>query len=259
MKPVLHARHRAILARFLRRGALLAFDFDGTLAPIVADPAMAWLGDSTHARLQRLAALTPVAVITGRARDEASRLLSDVPLAGLIGNHGMEGFDGVPASFAVRVAGWHATLRSRLAGETGIVLEDKRFSLAVHYRHCPDPRSAGDRVRAAGADLPGARLIGGKFVLNIVPAESTDKGEALQRLCRALGHNCAIYAGDDDTDEDVFCRRRTLPVLGIRVGDCEDSAADFMIAAQAEIDELLDELLRAVIALGPGAAVDQPA
>ena len=95
-----------------------------------------------------------------------------------------------------------------------------------------DPR----RRRARWATV---RLIGGKQVVNILPAGAPHKGLALERARARLGCDTAVYVGDDETDEDVFALDRPGRLLGIRVGRKRSSSAASYVRAQAEIDRLL--------------------
>lgn len=239
MKPAFSEANLRALAVFFCSDTLLAFDYDGTLAPIVADPVQALMRPGTRQLLKQLAQRHPVVVITGRARLDAMRLLSGIPLLEVIGNHGHETGSIAPGRIQDLVASWHRQIKQNLAPLSGVTIEDKGLSLTVHYRHCADD-SAAQKIRDAASRLPEARLVGGKSVLNIVPAASSNKADALLGLCQRLNCVRAIYTGDDDTDEDVFALAAEGTVLGIRVGLDEQSAARFGLQDQAEMDRLLD-------------------
>jgi trehalose 6-phosphate phosphatase len=123
------------------------------------------------------------------------------------------------------------------------VIEDKGLSLAVHYRGARNEGQARARILAAAAPLGEARLMGGKQVLNILPAGAPHKGMALERERNRLGCDTAVYVGDDETDEDVFALDRPRQLLAIRVGRARSSSARYYIRTQAEIDGLLQSLL----------------
>lgn len=232
------------LAALARRGALLAFDFDGTLAPLVSDPAAAALPEATRARLARLAARRPCAVLSGRALPDLHGRLVGLPLVALVGNHGLEAEDGAGGHGVTGLVGaWRAALDERLAGEPGVVLEDKRLSLAVHYRAAPDPARAARAIRRAAADLRGARVYGGHAVVNVVPADGPHKGDALRALLEGRQPREALYVGDDETDEDAFGLVDELPLLGVRVGPAASTRARHVLPGQAAVDALLDVLL----------------
>ncbi len=233
-----------VLEDVVGSGGLLAFDFDGTLAPIVRDPACASPRASTRELLAQLAAVHPCAVVSGRARQDALDRLRGVALVEVIGNHGAEPAPPGADELVLRrrVALWHAILAGELLGLPGVEIEDKRLSLAVHFRRARDRAAAENRIRLALQRTTGGRVIGGACVVNLVPEEMPDKGAALRRLCSQLGVTGALFVGDDATDEDVF--RAGIPgLVGVRVGR-GTSHARYFLEDQAEIDDLLRLLLR---------------
>ena len=245
MKQILARANIAVLHRFVHPDTLFAFDYDGTLAPIVADPARARMRRSTHELLASVARRYATIVITGRRRDDASRLLAGIDLREIIGNHGAETAAAPPRSAVRRVAAWHDELRTRLERTAGVVIEDKGFSLAIHYRACANPAAAGAKIRKIAESLRGARLVGGKYVINVVADDAADKGAALLRTWGRLRSPRAVYVGDDDTDESVFGLGQPHRLLSVRVGVRPSSRAAYALRDQGEIDRLL-----AVIAAG---------
>jgi trehalose 6-phosphate phosphatase len=243
VKYLLAGTERAELARFLRRGTLVALDYDGTLAPIAPRPQDARMSAATRALLARVARRYPVIVLTGRARMDALSFLDGVPVLEVIGSHGLETAGTATTRFLARVGEWRAQLSQRLHALAGVSIEDKRYSLSVHYRHAPDP-AAGELIGAAAGELKGARVVGGKKVVNVVPEEAPDKGAALVAACRRLGCDQALFVGDDDTDESAFAAGRPGQFFTVRVGRAPQSAAAYYLRAQEEIDALLELLLR---------------
>lgn len=242
MKPILDPAYRPILQKFLKPETLMAFDYDGTLAPIVDDPSCAEMRPKTRELLRLVATRYPVVVITGRGRADTLRFLDGIPLLEIIGNHGAENRGSKPSHIVRRVADWHRELEKRLQTMAGIVLEDKRYSLTIHYRQSTD-MDVESMIRSAAENLQHARLIGGKCILNIVPSEAPGKGEALLLLCKRLGTSGSIFVGDDDTDEDVFMMDDgSGAMLGIRVGTADMTAAHYYINDQADIDPLLEAM-----------------
>ncbi len=240
MKPILDYTHQPALDAFFASDTLLAFDYDGTLAPIVSDPDSATMRQITRELLVECSRRYPTILLTGRARIDVIRFVAGIPLQGIIGNHGSEGFGArPPGSIAQRVADWREDLLERLESLAGISIEDKRYSLAIHYRASIDPHNAERRIRTAAAALDQARLVGGKAVLNIVPQEAPNKADALLGACERLGFKRALYVGDDDSDEDVFSLRNPDRVLGVRVGRDIRSAAEYYLEDQEEMDQLL--------------------
>lgn len=245
---------------FVRGRALLAFDIDGTLAPIVGKPWDARIPDKLQADLASLSTRAVVAIITGRAIADARRMLTFRPRY-LIGNHGAEGVPGVDAgarNFEAICRGWLAVLYAEgaaLSPPAGIIVEDKTYSLALHYRHAGDVDLARQWLeKHAGTLTPRPRLIPGKFVLNLLPPGAPHKGDALLALLAHSGLPRALYVGDDVTDEDVF-RLGSPPVLPVCIAPGSDGVSDLFLASQDEIGPLLEELVRS---LDPTKAVDQP-
>lgn len=243
MKYLLAEPQRVALARFMRRGTLVALDYDGTLAPIAPRPQDARMPATTRALLARVARRYPVIVLTGRSRMDALHFLDGVPALEVIGSHGIETPGSAATRFLARVGAWRAQLGQRLQALAGVSIEDKRYSLSVHYRHAPDP-AAKELIGAAAGELEGARIIGGKKVVNVVPDDAPDKGVALLAACRRLGCERALFVGDDDTDESAFAAGRPDRVFTVRVGQAPDSAATYYLRDQGEIDALLDLLVR---------------
>ena len=229
--------------RFARPGTLLGLDYDGTLAPIKRRPETARLSDSTRTLLRHVALEYPTVLITGRARRDARHLLGDLTDIEIIGSHGVEGLEAPHKSLEARVAGWRAVLDRRLGAQPGIVIEDKRYSLSVHYRLSPRPSAARVAVMRAVTALQGARMVGGKSVINLLPHGAPHKGAALLAACGRHHSPRAIYVGDDETDEDVFALSQPEKVLTVRVGQRRGSAASYYLRTRGDVDKLLRLLL----------------
>ena len=244
MSAQLEASLRARLAALVRQDALLAFDFDGTLAPIVDDPARAVLSEWTRALLSALAARRRCAVLSGRSLDDLRPRLAGLPLFALVGNHGVE-VAGEPAPEGLRagVHAWSAELRERLAHLPGVRIEDKGFTLSVHFRGAPSPERVEAEIRAVADGLPGARVFGGKAVVNVAPEGAPDKGDALAALMALARTPAALYVGDDETDEPAFALAAEAPVVGVRVGSAAATRAVHLLSDRAQVDALLDALV----------------
>ncbi len=244
MKDLLLPRDVPLLARLLDGGGyppLLAFDYDGVLAPIVRDPGGAVMSRHTRALLQELSARFPVAVVSGRSFAKLHRVVGTV-VPFLIGNHGVEYLHRTPVPPAVlaRVRRWEDRMQAALEGLVGVHLEHKHATFAVHYSQAPD-RRAGAAVRRAARRLRGVRLVLGKNLVNVLPAAFPTKGDAVRKLMRHLGCRRALFLGDDITDEDVFALPRRL-VFGVHVGPGPSRAA-WHVDGRAEVDALLETLL----------------
>jgi trehalose 6-phosphate phosphatase len=241
VKSILDPANRGVLEDLAHANAVLAFDYDGTLAPIVADPAAARMRPATRDRLEALCRAYPCIVISGRAQDDVSHRLRGLALLGIIGNHGLEPWRRTDA-FAARVRSWLPGLASRLCSLEGVVIEDKVFSLAIHYRLAPQRRVARDLVVEAAAGLEGVRIVFGKEVVCLLPADAPHKGLALQKYRHDLGCDVALYVGDDETDEDVFALDDPC-VVSVRVGMSARTRARFCVRDQRQVDSLLARLL----------------
>jgi trehalose 6-phosphate phosphatase len=236
----------ADLAATVARRPLLAFDFDGTLSPIVSRPIDARVPIATLRRLKRLAHRLPLAVISGRAIEDLRHRLGFEPTF-IVGNHGAEDplLDHRP-----ELNGALDGLRARvlvLADElrhAGVQVEDKGASLALHYRLATDRAPAMDAIgRALDGCEPGLHVFGGKMVVNVVSSAADDKAAALHRIARRAGVHAVVYFGDDVNDETVFAAREPH-WLTIRVGaDAPESAARYFIGGTREMPRLLDRIL----------------
>jgi trehalose-phosphatase len=213
------------LAELARQPRLLvACDYDGTLAPIVADPFSVRPLPEAVAALRSLASLpdTTIAVISGRALRELavmSRLPSEVHL---VGSHGSEFDIGFLHGLDERARALHrrltATLRRMINGADGVLLEIKPASVAVHVRQAP-PHVAARVLARAGAgpgSWAGVQVTEGDKVLELSVVR-TDKGEALETLRHSSAATAALFLGDDVSAEEVFVKL-SGPDLGIKVG-----------------------------------------
>jgi trehalose 6-phosphate phosphatase len=251
MTDILSKRNKAVLARYALTNLLIAFDYDGTLAPIVAIPERARMRATTRRLLRRVAERYPCVVISGRMREDLIRRLRDIPVVHVSGNHGLEPW-AEDVRYVRQVREWAENLAPRLASCQGVVIENKMYSISIHYRAARNKRRALRAIDAAVQDLRGTRRIGGKLVVNLVPAGAPGKGVALDRACRLLVCDAALYIGDDDTDEDVFGTARPAQLLSVRVGPAERTGASYLLKHQSQIDTLLRQL----VALRPQSPLD---
>lgn len=242
MRYLFSRGHEALLASLFAQRPLLAFDFDGTLAPLVERPADAQMDPPTHDRLARLAERAPVVIISGRALSDLTSRFDGVRLAGVSANHGLEPW-GATLEIEERVQGWAAALEKEFSRLPGIEIQNKRWSLTVDYRHVPDLEQSERSLCAFARTLPGVRLLGGRHAdLNLAPAGPHNKGTALKRHLTDLGCGAALYVGDDRTDEDVFSLDMR-DLMSVRVGHKWGTHARYFLRSQGEITRLLDDLL----------------
>jgi len=245
MKYLLAKKHVDVLERFAWSRGVVAFDYDGTLVPIVADRDRANMTARTRFLLKQVCRLYPCAVISGRSQREVRQFLDEIPVKRVLGNHGMEpGHD--LARFKPVVAQIRKSLESALSQEQGVEIEDKIYSLSVHYRRSRQRARARLAVQEVIAHLPVAvRTIPGKCVINVLPQQGKTKGDALLAFRQGERADTALYFGDDDTDEDVFRLDEPGRLTTVRVGYSVDSAASYYLRRQEDMDEVLGRLIMA--------------
>lgn len=237
----------AALAAVLRLQPLMAFDFDGTLAPIVARPDDARISVAVATRLKALSARLPVAIVTGRTVADVRGRLGFEPQF-IVGNHGAEeeACDPTRNPLAEPLNGLRALLQTQddALQAHGVVVEDKGLSMALHYRLSRD-RAAAQRLIADLLASPpaGLRFFAGKMVVNAVAADAPDKAHAVQALVARTGAAAAFFAGDDVNDEPVFV---AAPPhwLTLRIGrEDSTSRARFCLDGPQEMALLLERVL----------------
>ncbi|MGE5450682.1 MAG: trehalose-phosphatase [Acidobacteriota bacterium] len=262
IENLLDPESRALLQQWAKPSTLMAFDFDGTLAPIVDDPARASMTEPAWNALKALASVARVAVISGRGRDNLSRLVPH-EVSYLIGNHGCEGLPQRDPNFAdkaITCADWYDKLISNPSLKSvtqGALIENKGLSLALHYRHCQNQALARSKLLARASELtPPPRIIRGCYVINLLPPPAVTKREALLALMADCGAERAIFVGDDFTDELVF---EDAPDnwLTVRVGEVVFSQARYCIHSVQEMTSFL-ELLTQLLRPPAGQPVHQP-
>ncbi len=228
---------------------LLAFDFDGTLAPLGDDPVSAVTLPSLARHLKRLSADYVTAIISGRSVSNLRRRLGFTPDF-VIGNHGLEGIESFKSHATLakaRTKNWHKKLEQKwpeLSDSKGLILERKQHSLSLHYRLSADKaRSARELKELAESLWPRPRIIEGHDIYNLVLRNSPHKGHALRHILRKSRLQQALFVGDDVTDEDVFCMFDER-ILTVRVGRSRKSCADYFVKNMQEMNRLLEALAK---------------
>jgi len=251
--------------------ALVALDFDGTLSPIVADPAKARAHPGAVPALRQVAAVVgTLAVITGRPAASAVDLGGFEAVPGLIvlGHYGLERWadgtlDSPPSLPGVEAA------RARLPGllaqagaPDGTRIEDKGHAVAVHTRQAADPQAALDRLRDPLAGLAaqyGLAVEPGRMVIELRPP-GMDKGQALRTLVQQRKPSAVMFCGDDLGDVAAFdavreFRREDVPGLTVFSGSAEVTAlaqpADLVVDGPDGVVALLGALADAVTGARP--------
>lgn len=246
-------RH-ALRALASRRPLLLAFDFDGALAPIVARPEDARPLPGSVDAITTLSQAPDVvtALVSGRSRADLAGVSGAAPSPHLllVGSHGAEvdasGPAGLDDAARQRLEEVAALLSDVASHHPGASLEHKPASVVLHTRRIDDRASAADATASALALLhgrPGVHVTPGKEVVEAAVVE-TGKGAALQRLRSAYGAAGVLYVGDDVTDEHAFAVLGPDDV-GVKVGD-GDTVARYRVADPGAVRELLRALVGVV-------------
>jgi trehalose 6-phosphate phosphatase len=209
--PGAWARLRALLRSDAR--VLVAFDLDGTLAPLAARPELTRVPRRTLRLLERAARARAVRVAVVSARPvSVLRTLLPIRRVLRIGQYGLEGPFAPPAprlralrAACARIA---RALRATVAGTPGAWIERKGLTVAVHFRAVA-PGRLGPLRRLVARVAPAARRagfhpVGGSRVIDFVPA-GFDKGAALRGLVAAAAPRAVLYFGDSAGDEPAFC------------------------------------------------------
>ena len=239
-----------------RRPAIF-FDFDGTLSDIVDEPGEAVLVPGADKALQALAALYPVAVLSGRGLADITTRVG-IPGLWYAGSHGFEmtSPDGTyhsneAAAQAVPLLTRAAEeLAERLAPLPGVMVEHKRYAVAVHYRNA-EP-GAAVAVTAAVHEVgnrSGLKVTAGRMVVELRPNVDWDKGRTLEWIIDQIASReplLPIFIGDDLTDEDAF-DAVLHDGIGIVVSHTEDgdraTSARYALDSPQQVREFIERLV----------------
>ncbi|MGH3387533.1 MAG: trehalose-phosphatase [Actinomadura sp.] len=229
--------------------AVIALDFDGTLAPIVDDPASARAHPRAASTLARLAPqVGSIVIITGRPAALAVRLGGFDGIDGLtvLGQYGLERWESGALTAPEPPAGV-AEAREKLprvlaaaGAPQGTHIEDKGHALAVHTRRTAEPEVALERLRSilvALAERTGLVVEPGRLVIELRPP-GIDKGMALRDFVAARpAVSAVLYAGDDLGDLAAYAAVDALRAAGLPgVKVCSGSAEVTELAEQADLN-----------------------
>jgi trehalose-phosphatase len=243
----------------------LFLDYDGTLAPIMETPDKAFMPKETRNLLRCLSEMPnyKLAIISGRALNDIKKKVGLKNNIVYVGNHGFE-IDGPKIKFKSPVPYKHkgnlekikAKLKKSFSSVKGVLIEDKGFSLSVHYRQAEKKDISKIKTEFYAALVAyevrnEMKVRTGKKVLEIRPPLAWDKGKAVLWLLarhkfllrKKKQKILPIYVGDDVTDEDAFgaLRRRGWTV---RVGKLQKSKAFYYVKKTEEVNDLLRLLLQ---------------
>ena len=242
-------------ARIGNRRVAVFLDYDGTLTPIVERPDMAVMSQDMRATLSALSERSPVLVISGRKCGDVERLvgLKGITCAGchgfdIAGPEGSELLHEEIAGYVPIIAQAARDLDRQLASIAGVMVEDKTYALAVHFRMV-SPEDVGrveHIVDAVAAQHPALRKTGGKKVFELRPNMDWDKGKAVLWLLGELDLNDAdvvpLYIGDDITDSDAFDALHGKGFSFLVAERPQATSANYRLTDTAEVRSFLNEL-----------------
>ncbi|OGP05388.1 MAG: trehalose-phosphatase [Deltaproteobacteria bacterium GWA2_38_16] len=245
MKPFFTQAGLQKLKTYCHPQTLFAFDYDGTLTPLTSKISEARLPLKTQKLLETLYLYTPIVIVSGRSITDLKTLCSFTPTL-FIGNHGLEGLKlekKLKINFYKICKKWKKQLLNITPDIQGIELEDKKYSLSIHYRNVrAKVNTKALLLRHLSKLYPTPKIVFGKSVINILPFSKFNKGTSLKIAMHQLKMKRAIYVGDDQTDEDVFCLP-THSILKIRIGKKNNSHAHFYLKNHFKINQFLTEAL----------------
>lgn len=238
----------------------LFLDFDGTLVPIQKDPAQCFLSVKTKKLLRSLTDSNHfyVTILSGRSLPDIRRRVG-IKNIYYGGNHGSD-MSGPDMKYTnpevLRAKPVIYSVKRKLIREIecfeGALLEDKKYSLSLHYRSVKTKDIPG--VKKVFYDVTSEFLrkkllilIKGKKVLELVPYVSWDKGKAVLWILKRQKDKCLpVYIGDDQTDETAF-KALSKKGITIRVGKSKTTYADYYLKSYQEVTRFLDQLQDFVI------------
>ena len=228
-------------------GAALFLDFDGTLVELAAapdaiqvSPALAPLLKRLHRRLEGRLAL-----ISGRSIADLERHVQCAGLA-VSGSHGLE--LRLQDGRVTRRGGEHDLSEARerlngLAGSApGLLVEEKPFGIALHYRQAPEEEARVSELMSELARDGGLALQQGKMVIELRPP-GADKGDALRAFMAEPDFAGArpVFVGDDMTDEHAFAAAAAMGGAGVLVGPPRATAAQWRLPNVAAVTDWLSD------------------
>ncbi len=256
-KPIVNPCYgRSAKSVFLTKKRLVFFlDYDGTLTAIVSRPDLAVLSQEMKETVKKLSNKYTTAIVSGRMRQDVENL---VGIDGIF-YAGSHGFDIKGSNFSMvkpevekltpLIAQVVAKANKDLGSIKGVLIEDKKFSVGIHYRLADEQKIP--QIKAFCQNIiknnPSLRLMEGKKVFEIMPAIDWNKGKAVRWIMQALKTEwydaSVVYIGDDTTDEDAFRVVRTRGT-GILVSEKPKiSCADYLLSDPQEVRSLFERLI----------------
>ncbi len=245
-------------ALFGKKKIIFFLDYDGTLTPIVERPEMAKISASMQETVKKLSQKYPVSIVSGRMREDVQNL---VGIKGLF-YAGSHGFDIKGPDFEVvqpkakevipLISGIISQLHPELEKIKGAIIEEKKLSVAVHYRLVKEEEQIKKIKKLinliAAENKKDLRLLSGKKVFELLPNMEWDKGKAIRWIVVTMKvdweNNSVVYIGDDTTDEYAFSAIRTRGT-GIIVSEVDkNSLAHFQLNSPDQVKELFEKIIK---------------
>ena len=244
---ILSSESRPLLKTMSNKKWLLAFDFYGILEPIVNNREDAFLSESTWNLIEQLTHRFSVAIISGRSRADVQKRVPP-GVHWILGNHGYEGFSEIIDTFPEESARkliqqWKSQLETVPTLISSIELEDKTYSLTLHYRPSLTSQNILSKIMESIEILtPKPRVVLGKDVVNLMHPNLPNKGTAVETLLTLNQLEGVLFVGDDWNDEDVF-ELENPQIIGVRVGYEKTSRAKYFLQQQRDVNILLNTIL----------------
>ncbi|KAJ0499825.1 putative trehalose-phosphatase [Helianthus annuus] len=260
-----------MIVRAKGKKIVVFLDYDGTLSNIVPNPDEAFMSKKMRRVVSEVARCFPTAIISGRSRDKVYGFvkLDDIYYAGSHGldiaapfqcqnrpvdKNGEEVVRFQPAQiYQPLIYKILDVLKEETNGIKGVMLENNKFCVSVHFRHVSDKDFPvlEEVVKSLVDDLGEFRLSEGKKVFEIRPDIEWDKGHALEYLLETLGYGSSndvlpIYIGDDRTDEDAFKaikKRGKGYSIVVSSSPKKDTMASYSLRSPSDVKKFLSRLV----------------
>ena len=249
--------HKAsIQQRILDNRTAVFLDYDGTLAPIVDYPALAYMSEEMRSLVHELSKWCPTTIVSGRSVDTLQKF---VRLKNIyyVGSHGLDIVGPAPSGLK-RDAGEdvssvidlaHFALLRAVDEIQGATVEHAGYTISVHYRlvDYQDIELVEAAVYGVIMDYPDLQITAGKMVYEVRPRLDWDKGKAVLWLLEALDLNkpevVPLYLGDDTTDEDAFWVLRNVGI-GILGSDTpKETFASYSLKDTIGVQQFLEQIV----------------
>lgn len=227
----------------------LFLDLDGTLLDLIDDPEQVIADAALRALLARLARRLDgrLAIVSGRSIVQIDEIVGPVAHeVAVSGSHGSEHrWRGVTAQ-PVRPAELDEAFkrfRDFADANAGVLIEDKSYGVALHYRMAPALEEDALSLARALAETLDLHLQPGKMMTEL-RLPGGDKGKAVRTLMARppMAGTLPVFVGDDETDEAAFIAARELGGAGILVGERQGTAALYGLADPTAVRAWLDSL-----------------